>query len=81
MRIPDTSLHLCLQRASVTTEVIAATLNAGQAIVLALGLTSVLMLAAYGSGTGASRVAMTAGDLVRGHNICCLDASVRRTNH
>ena len=48
------------QRASVTTEVISATLNAGQAVILAGGLTAVLAAAAM-SGS----VAMTAGDLVR----------------
>ena len=47
------------QRASVTTEVIGATLNAGQSIVLAGGLTAVLVVASL---TGTS---MTAGDLVR----------------
>ena len=50
------------QRASVTTEVIGATLNAGQSIVLAGGLTAVLVVASL---TGTS---MTAGDLVRGTN-------------
>ena len=48
------------QRASVTTEVIGATLNAGQSIVLAGGLTAVLVVASL---TGTT---MTAGDLVRG---------------
>ena len=56
------------QRASVTTEVIGATLNAGQSIVLAGGLTAVLVVASL---TGTS---MTAGDLVRR---CGLKASVR----
>lgn len=48
------------QRASVTTEVISATLNAGQSVILAGGLTAVLAAAAL---SGVS--AMTAGDLVR----------------
>ncbi len=55
------------QRASVTTEVIGATLNAGQSIVLAGGLTAVLVVASL---TGTS---MTAGDLVRrpGYSVVC----------
>lgn len=47
------------QRASVATEVISATLNAGQSVILAAGLTSVLAAAALSGVT-----AMTAGDLV-----------------
>ena len=47
------------QRASVATEVISATLNAGQAVILAGGLTAVLAAAALSGVT-----AMTAGDLV-----------------
>lgn len=46
------------QRASVTTEVVSATLNAGQSVILAGGLTAVLAAAAM------SGAAMTAGDLV-----------------
>lgn len=49
-----------LQKASVATERVSATLNAGQSVVLTLGLTAVLAMAASG-GTGA---AVTAGDLV-----------------
>lgn len=51
-----------LQKASVATERVSATLNAGQSVVLTLGLTAVLAMAASG-GTGAG---VTAGDLV-----CC----------
>ena len=53
---------VCLQKASVATERVSATLNAGQSVVLTLGLTAVLAMAASG-GTGAG---VTAGDLV-----CC----------
>lgn len=49
-----------MQKASVATERVAATLNAGQSVVLSLGLTAVLAMAASG-GTGAG---VTAGDLV-----------------
>ncbi|KAL3155600.1 hypothetical protein ABBQ38_010855 [Trebouxia sp. C0009 RCD-2024] len=51
---------LGFQRASVATERVSATLNAGQSVVLTVGLTAVLTLAASG-GTG---VGVTAGDLV-----------------
>eukprot|EP00891_Asterochloris_glomerata_P006206 jgi/Astpho2/6206/e_gw1.00088.34.1_t len=51
------------QRASVTTEVISATLNAGQAIILSVGLTAALCLAARG-GASAAGMVVTAGDLV-----------------
>ncbi len=50
----------CLQKASVATERVSATLNAGQSLVLTVGLTAVLAMAASG-GTGAG---VTAGDLV-----------------
>lgn len=49
-----------LQKASVATERVSATLNAGQSVVLTVGLTAVLAMAAAG-GTGAG---VTAGDLV-----------------
>ena len=49
-----------LQKASIKTEAISATLNAGQSVILSLGLTAVLAVAAMGSATSA----MTAGDLV-----------------
>ena len=49
-----------MQKASVQTERVAATLNAGQSLVLTVGLTGVLAMAASGT-TG---VAVTAGDLV-----------------
>lgn len=49
-----------LQKASIKTEGIGATLNAGQSVILSIGLTAVLAMAAMGS----SSVAMTAGDLV-----------------
>ena len=52
-----------MQRASVTTEVISATLNAGQAIILSVGLTAALCLAARG-GASAAGMVVTAGDLV-----------------
>ena len=52
-----------VQRASVTTEVISATLNAGQAIILSVGLTAALCLAARG-GASAAGMVVTAGDLV-----------------
>ena len=48
------------QRAAVATEAIAATLNAGQAVVLASGLTAVLVAAATATAPGT----FTAGDLV-----------------
>ncbi|KAK9836126.1 hypothetical protein WJX81_003499 [Elliptochloris bilobata] len=48
------------QRAAVATEAIAATLNAGQAVVLACGLTAVLVAAATATPAGT----FTAGDLV-----------------
>jgi len=50
-----------LQKASIKTEGISATLNAGQSVILSIGLTAVLAVAALGSQTG---IAMTAGDLV-----------------
>ncbi len=50
----------CMQKASVATERVSATLNAGQSLVLTVGLTAVLAMAASG-GTGAG---VTAGDLV-----------------
>jgi ABC-type transport system involved in Fe-S cluster assembly fused permease/ATPase subunit len=49
-----------LQKASIKTEGISATLNAGQSVILSFGLTAVLAVAAMGSAT----TAMTAGDLV-----------------
>ena len=49
-----------MQKASVATERVSATLNAGQSLVLTVGLTAVLAMAASG-GTGAG---VTAGDLV-----------------
>jgi ATP-binding cassette, subfamily B, heavy metal transporter len=49
-----------LQKASIKTEAISATLNAGQSVILSLGLTAVLAVAAMGSATST----MTAGDLV-----------------
>lgn len=49
-----------LQKASIKTEAISATLNAGQSVILSFGLTAVLAVAAMG--TAAS--SMTAGDLV-----------------
>ena len=49
-----------MQKASVATERVAATLNAGQSVVLSVGLTAVLAMAASGA-TGAG---VTAGDLV-----------------
>lgn len=49
-----------LQKASIKTEAISATLNAGQSVILSFGLTAVLAVAAMGSATSA----MTAGDLV-----------------
>ena len=52
---------VCVQKASVATERVSATLNAGQSVVLTVGLTAVLAMAAAG-GTGAG---VTAGDLVR----------------
>ena len=55
-----TCVHPLLQKASVQTERVAATLNAGQSLVLTVGLTAVLAMAASG-GTGAG---VTAGDLV-----------------
>lgn len=51
---------LGFQKASVATERVSATLNAGQSLVLTIGLTAVLAMAASG-GTGAG---VTAGDLV-----------------
>jgi hypothetical protein len=48
------------QKASVATEAISAQLNAGQAVVLALGLTSILLVAALTTPVGR----FTAGDLV-----------------
>lgn len=54
------SYLLGFQKASVATERVAATLNAGQSLVLTVGLTAVLAMAASG-GTGAG---VTAGDLV-----------------
>lgn len=61
-----------LQKASVATERVSATLNAGQSVVLTIGLTAVLALAASG-GTGA---AVTAGDLVCSSSLRSLPASV-----
>ena len=55
------------QRASVATEVISATLNAGQSVILAGGLTAVLAAAALSGAT-----AMTAGDLVRLNSVMAL---------
>lgn len=49
-----------LQKASIRTEAISATLNAGQSVILSFGLTAVLAVAAMGSAT----TSMTAGDLV-----------------
>ena len=49
-----------MQKASVATERVAATLNAGQSVVLSLGLTAVLAMAA----SGGTRAGVTAGDLV-----------------
>ena len=49
-----------LQKASIKTEGISATLNAGQSVILSIGLTAVLAVAALGSPGSA----MTAGDLV-----------------
>lgn len=49
-----------LQKASIKTEGINATLNAGQSVILSIGLTAVLAVAALGS-PGST---MTAGDLV-----------------
>lgn len=49
-----------LQKVSIKTEGISATLNAGQSVVLSVGLTAVLAMAAMGS----SSATMTAGDLV-----------------
>lgn len=49
-----------LQKASIKTEAISATLNAGQSVILSFGLTAVLAVAAMGSAT----TSMTAGDLV-----------------
>ena len=49
-----------LQKASIKTEGISATLNAGQSVILSIGLTAVLAVAALGS----QGTTMTAGDLV-----------------
>ena len=48
------------QKAAVATEAVAATLNAGQGVVLACGLTAVLVAAATATPAGT----FTAGDLV-----------------
>lgn len=52
----------------MATERVSATLNAGQSVVLTLGLTAVLAMAASG-GTG---VGVTAGDLVGLFTFCML---------
>ena len=52
------------QKAAVATEAVAATLNAGQAVVLACGLTAVLVAAATATPAGT----FTAGDLVGAPN-------------
>ena len=69
------------QRAAVATEAIAAMLNAGQAVVLACGLTAVLVAAATATPAGT----FTAGDLVsaaalqRGITCGCCSLCHRRT--
>lgn len=58
--VPYSPCVLDLQKASVATERVSATLNAGQSVLLTVGLTAVLAVAAAG-GTGAP---VTPGDLV-----------------
>ena len=58
-----------LQKASVENEKIYAALNGGQSVILAMGLTSILIAAATSAGT------FTAGDLVRTCPLdCCSNA-------
>ena len=54
------SLLVGYQKAAVNTEAIASVLNAGQGVILSVGLTGVLALATATSGIGT----FTAGDLV-----------------
>lgn len=58
------SLLVGYQKAAVNTETIASVLNAGQGVILSVGLTGVLALAAATSGVGS----FTAGDLVSHHS-------------
>lgn len=52
------------QTASIKTEQLSATLNAGQAVILAVGLTAILMAAILGGGGGGGGAAAAAGTLV-----------------
>ena len=60
----------------MATERVSATLNAGQSVVLTIGLTAVLAMAASG-GTG---VGVTAGDLVRSPSACVPSAELESLN-
>lgn len=61
------------QRASVQSDVLSGVLNAGQAVILAVGLTAVMAWAAFYCGAGT----MTPGDLVLGRlNTACWSARV-----